>query len=284
MRIPLKKIDVSDNVNLYVLCLHEIHPFAGGNKWFKLKYNLAEMQKLKKDTLVTFGGAFSNHIAATAAIGKEQGLKTIGFIRGEEVSNPTLSFARKQGMELHFVSRELYRDKNALKKMVREKFPDAYMIPEGGANSLGVAGCKEILASLEIDPDIVCCACGTGTTLAGIILSLRPNQKAMGFQVLKAENYIAKEVEKWLIHFSSAHKNSEINEDFHFGGYAKVNDELMTFIRDFEKIHSIPLDPVYTGKMMYGIFDLIKKGKFRKGQTILAIHTGGLQGKAGHRN
>ncbi|MFL5765419.1 MAG: 1-aminocyclopropane-1-carboxylate deaminase/D-cysteine desulfhydrase [Bacteroidia bacterium] len=281
---PLQKLDRIGGVDLYVLRLDLVHADFGGNKWYKLKYNLSEMEKRKQHTLVTFGGAFSNHIAATAAAGKEKGIRTIGIIRGEEVSNPTLLFAKEQGMQLHFVSREFYRDKIKLINYTKEQFPDAYIIPEGGANTMGVAGCKEILADLELDADVICCACGTGTTLAGIILSLTGHQKAIGFQVLKAENYIAGEIEKWLTHFMSSHKNLEVIEDYHFGGYAKITDELMKFIGVFEKKYSVPLEPVYTGKLMYGIFDLLDKGYFKPGQKILVIHTGGLQGNQGFRN
>jgi 1-aminocyclopropane-1-carboxylate deaminase len=271
---------------LYVLRLDLNHPHISGNKLYKLHYNLAELKKQGKDTLLTFGGAFSNHIAATAAAGKENNIRTIGIIRGDELPelNPTLQFAKECGMELHFVARELYRDKEKLNAFVSEKFPDAYVVPEGGANTPGVAGCKEILKDLEISPDVICCACGTGTTLAGVILSLRDHQQAIGIQVLKAENYIATEIERWLIHFMSSHKNLIVSEEYHFGGYAKTNAELDDFILNFEKEYSIPLDHVYTGKMMYGIMDLLQKNKFKKGQTVIAIHTGGLQGENRFRN
>jgi len=285
-KVPVQKIADFNGVELFLLRLDLNHPHISGNKTYKLRYNIAEAKKRDQHTLLTFGGGYSNHIAATAAAGREQSLRTIGIIRGEEIRemNHTLQFAKECGMELHFVSRELYRDREKLNIFVKEKFPEAYIIPEGGANTLGVAGCKEILKDVSIDPDVICCACGTGTTLAGIILSLRNDQQALGFQVLKAENYISTEVEKWLTHFMSSHKNFRISEEYHFGGYAKTNPELLQFIEQFEKDYSIPLEPVYTGKMMYGIFDLLKKGYFKKGQKVLAIHTGGLQGKAGFTN
>lgn len=278
-------------VHLYILRTDLNHRDISGNKLFKLKYNVEEARKQDKKTLLTFGGAFSNHIAATAAAGKEFGFKTIGIIRGEEYLelNPTLKLAADCGMQLHYVSRTLYQNKKELSDYVKQKFPDnqVYMIPEGGSNELGIVGCKEITDHIAIDFDYVCTACGTGATIAGIVLSLKKNQQAIGFQVLKAENYIKNEVAEWLNKLKDNSKivakknNWQINENFHFGGYAKVKSELMDFIKQFEQTNNIPLDPVYTGKMMFGIYDLIKKEYFKKGQTVVAIHTGGLQGNAG---
>jgi len=270
-------------VNLYMLRIDLNHPTISGNKLYKLKYNLFEAQKIKKETLLTFGGAYSNHIAATAAAGKEFNFKTIGIIRGEELAdlNPTLKLAKENGMHLHFVFRELYRDKNKLSEYVSEQFKNEnyYLIPEGGSNELGVLGCKEIVNSISIDFDTICCACGTGATFAGIAMSLKGEQKAIGFQVLKAEGYIKNEVENWHTKFNYSNPSHwEINEDFHFGGYAKTSPELISFVSDFEKKTNIPLEPIYTGKMMYGLFELIKQNYFKKGETIIALHTGGLQG------
>ncbi len=290
--IPLQKIKsdfiTSKGVELFVYRLDLNHPHISGNKLYKLKYNLEEAKKQNKKTILTFGGAFSNHIAATAAAGKEYGFETIGIIRGEEVSelNPTLTFAKECGMQLHFVSRTLYQNKEALSKYVEEHFSSQnfYFIPEGGSNELGILGCKEITKDIPIDFDYVCCACGTGSTITGITLSLNDHQHAIGFQVLKGENYIQSEVEKWLSHFKSAEKKWEINEDFHFGGYAKLKPELLNFMLQFEKENAIPLDYIYTGKMMFGIMELIKAGKFKKSDKIIAIHTGGLQGNKGFEN
>jgi 1-aminocyclopropane-1-carboxylate deaminase len=271
-----------------VLRLDLNHSHISGNKLYKLHYNLAELKQHNKDTLLTFGGAFSNHIAATAAAGKEQHIHTIGIIRGDELPelNPTLQFAKECGMELHFVKRELYRDKSLLEKYIAERFSaqNPFIIPEGGSNEAGVKGCMEIIRSIPIPFDVICCPCGTGTTLAGIILSLQEQQQALGFQALKAEHYISDEVNKWLDRFCSSRKNWAVSEEYHFGGYAKTTTRLDDFILDFEKHYSIPLDHVYTGKMMYGIFDLLEKNKFRKGQTVIAVHTGGLQGEKGFRN
>jgi len=288
--IPLQPINDAitkkHDVRLFVLRLDLNHPHISGNKLFKLKYNLEEARKQGKDTLLTFGGAFSNHIAATAAAGKEHGFKTIGIIRGEEHEelNPTLKFATDCGMLLIYVSRGDYKFKSipSLSNHQIIKSSNYFLIPEGGSNELGVLGCKEITKKIPIDFDLVCCPCGTGATLAGIVLSLKDDQDALGFQVLKGENYIRNEVDNLLRKFNFVSQNNyNINEFYHFGGYAKVNSELKEFIKQFEKENNIPLDYVYTGKMMFGIYDIIKKGHFEKGKTIVAIHTGGLQGNKG---
>jgi 1-aminocyclopropane-1-carboxylate deaminase/D-cysteine desulfhydrase-like pyridoxal-dependent ACC family enzyme len=275
-------------IKLYVLRTDLNHPEISGNKLYKLKYNLEEAKKQGKNTLLTFGGAFSNHIAATAAAGKLAGLSTIGIIRGDELSdlNPTLKLANENGMHLHYVSRELYRDKEALMNYVHSEFGEnIYAIPEGGSNALGVKGCREITQSIDIRFDFICAPCGTGATFSGILLSLKDKQQAIGFQVLKAENYIKKEVEHWLAEFKQNDKGSwSINEDYHFGGYAKVNESLKNFIQDFNSKHHIPLDFVYTGKMLFGIIDLIHNNYFTAGSTIIAVHTGGLQGNKGFTN
>ncbi len=296
--IPLQTINDSitkkHNINLYILRTDLPHPNISGNKRFKLKYNLLEAAKQNKNTLLSFGGAFSNHIVAIAAAGKEYHFNTIGIIRGEKNSdlNPTLKFATDCGMDIHYVSRTLYQNKKELYEYVNQHFSENnfYMIPEGGSNALGIEGCKEITQSVNIDFDYVCTACGTGATMAGIVLSLKNDQKAIGFQVLKAENYIRNEVSEWLNKFrnnpetNQLNNNWEVNENYHFGGYAKVKQELKDFIDQFEQTNNIPLDRIYTGKMMFGIYDLIQKGFFKKDQSVIAIHTGGLQGDTRIRN
>lgn len=275
-------------IKLYALRTDLNHPEISGNKLYKLKYNLEEAKKQGKNTLLTFGGAFSNHIAATAAAGKLEGLNTIGIIRGDELSdlNPTLKLAKENGMQLHFVSRELYRNKEALMNAVRSKYgEEVYIVPEGGSNALGVKGCMEITQNIAIPFDFICAPCGTGATFSGITLSLKDKQQAIGFQVLKAEDYIKKEVQHWLAEFKQNDKeNWAINEEYHFGGYAKVNESLKNFIYDFNSKHHIPLDYVYTGKMLFGIVDLIRNNFFTAGSTIIAVHTGGLQGNNGFKN
>ncbi|WP_027138644.1 1-aminocyclopropane-1-carboxylate deaminase/D-cysteine desulfhydrase [Gaetbulibacter saemankumensis] len=257
-----------------------IHEFVSGNKYRKLKYNLQEAKKQGSKTLLTFGGAFSNHIAAVAAAGALLDFKTIGVIRGEELqphSNATLQFASQHGMKFMFVSREMYREKveKHVIDQLKKEFGDFYLVPEGGTNGLAVKGCEEIITETDRDFHYLCCAVGTGGTISGIINSSGPNQKVIGFPALKG-NFLQKDINNFV-----SKTNWELNTDYHFGGYAKINAELVTFINEFKKVNHIPLDPVYTGKMLYGIFDLINKGYFEKGSKILAIHTGGLQGVEG---
>lgn len=261
-----------------------IHEHVSGNKWRKLKYNLTEAVQHNHHTLLTFGGAYSNHIAATAFMCYSAGLDSIGIIRGEDdPDNPTLAFARKHEMELHFVSREDYRRKTEedFIDQLEEKHGRFFLVPEGGANGLGVRGCAEILSEVEPDFDVVCTAMGTGTTAAGLMLSLKEDQKLIGFPALKGGEFLKDEVDR-LIQESNLRMAQppkfQLATDYHFGGYAKMKPELLEFISGFTERTGIPLDPVYTGKMMFGIYDMIGKGEFAKGTTILALHTGGLQG------
>jgi 1-aminocyclopropane-1-carboxylate deaminase len=284
--IPLQPIKdtltTAKGIQLYMLRTDMNHPHISGNKLYKLKYNLEAACRANKTILLTFGGAYSNHIAAVAAAGKTYGFKTIGIIRGEkyDVLNPTLEFASSQGMHLEYVSRDLYRQKEMLLRYVKQKYgEEIFIIPEGGSNELGILGCKEIVRHIPIDFDHICCACGTGTTLSGIVLSLKEVQKALGIQVLKAPDYIQQEVKRQL-HAAGHHQtNWCVWDNYHFDGYAKIKTELITFIEQFENSHRIPLDPVYTGKMMFGLYDLIQQDYFKKGETIVAVHTGGLQGR-----
>jgi 1-aminocyclopropane-1-carboxylate deaminase len=258
-----------------------LHPHISGNKWRKLKYNLIEAKKQGYDTLLTFGGAYSNHIAATAAAGKEFCLKTIGIIRGEElvdkvVENPTLAFAQDCGMRFKFISRTQYRnkaDKNFIEELETE-LGSFFLLPEGGTNALAVKGCEEILTAGDAKFTHITCAVGTGGTIAGIVKSAFPHQKVLGFPALKAD------LSGDIIKFAQP-GNWELITDYHFGGYGKVNEELISFINDFYKKTFIPLDPVYTGKMVFGVMHLIDKGFFPENSDILIIHTGGLQGIEG---
>jgi 1-aminocyclopropane-1-carboxylate deaminase/D-cysteine desulfhydrase-like pyridoxal-dependent ACC family enzyme len=284
--IPLQRISdhitSSKEVNLYMLRTDLNHPHISGNKLYKLKYNLQAACRANKSILLTFGGAFSNHIAAVAAAGKTYGFKTIGIIRGEqyETLNPTLQFATDQGMQLEYVSRELYRQKEELLRYVKHKYGETvFVIPEGGSNELGILGCKEIVNHIPVSFDHIACPCGTGTTLTGIILSLKSVQQALGFQILKAPRYIHQEVNRHLELSGQSKTNWCVFDNYHFDGYAKIKAELSAFIEKFERKHRIPLDPIYTGKMMFGLYDLIEQGHFKKGETIIAVHTGGLQGK-----
>jgi 1-aminocyclopropane-1-carboxylate deaminase len=257
------------------------HPFASGNKWWKLKYNLEEAVLLGDDTLLTFGGAYSNHIFATAAAGKELGLKTIGIIRGEETLplNHTLAFAENCGMKLHYVSREAYRKKTESDfiEQLHYQFGDFYLIPEGGTNELAIKGCSEFAAQLnqEIDFDYLCLPVGTGGTMAGVIEGLDSLKKIIGFSSLKGGEFLEEVIKKMT---SSEKTNWSINADYHFGGYGKVTSELVRFIEETKTNHELPLDIVYTSKMFYGVIDLITMGYFKRGSVLLVLHTGGLQG------
>lgn len=255
------------------------HPSVSGNKYSKLKYNLIEARQLGFNTLLTFGGAFSNHIAAVAAAGKEFEFKTIGVIRGDELfskieENTTLKFAREQGMQLKFISRSKYRtkDEDVFKNELLEEFGDFYLIPEGGTNEFAIKGCEEILTEDDKTFDFICCPVGTGGTISGIINSSSSLQKVIGFPALKGQ-FLNDEIRKY-----ATKSNWELCTDYHFGGYGKINLELIEFINGFKNKFGMPLDPVYTGKMMFGIFDLLQKNYFHKNAKILAIHTGGLQG------
>ncbi|SFZ93265.1 1-aminocyclopropane-1-carboxylate deaminase [Flaviramulus basaltis] len=277
VKLPKEKL-----VDLYIKREDKIHPFVSGNKYRKLKYNLDEAEKLGVKKLLTFGGAYSNHIAAVASAGQNFGIKTIGVIRGEELfdkidNNPTLSFAKQCGMQFKFVSREVYRDKNseAFLSDLKDEFGDFYAIPEGGTNTLAVKGCEEILTEADKAFDYICCSVGTGGTISGLINCSEPSQQVLGFPALKGD-FLKQDISKF-----ATKTNWNLITNYHFGGYAKINTELISFINTFKNNYQIPLDPVYTGKMMFGIFDLIEKGFFPKGSKILTIHTGGLQGISG---
>ena len=283
---PNQLVAVISGVSLYVKREDQIHAEVSGNKYRKLKYNLEEAREEGQSTLLTFGGAYSNHIAATAAAGKYCGFKTIGIIRGEELGenlpktlreNPTLKFAQACGMTLKFVSRYKYREKDGdnMFRELREEFGEFFLLPEGGTNPRAIQGCQEILTKEDVDFDVICCPVGTGGTMAGLINASEAHQKILGFPALKG-NFLETEIGKY-----TWQDNWELNYDYHFGGYAKVDKKLIDFINDFRYEYKIPLDPIYTGKMMYGVFDLIKNGHFQENQRILAVHTGGLQGIAG---
>ncbi len=259
-----------------------LHPFVSGNKFRKLKYNVLEAQKLHKKTLLTFGGAYSNHITAVAAAGMECGLQTIGIIRGEEVEgkvveNPTLTFAKECGMYLHFVTREKYRlkEEEEFIDQLKEIFGEFYLVPEGGTNALAVKGCEEILSKADSNYDYICAAVGTGGTLAGLVKASFPHQKIVGFSALKG-TFQSLEIKKY-----TSKTNFGITDSYCFGGYGKIDIPLVRFINEFRLKTNIQLDPIYTGKMMFGIMDLLKNGQFKENSRILAIHTGGLQGIAG---
>ncbi|MCF6224526.1 MAG: pyridoxal-phosphate dependent enzyme [Flavobacteriaceae bacterium] len=264
-----------------------IHPFISGNKYRKLKYNIYQAIEQKNKSLLTFGGAYSNHISAVAFAGNEYGFNTIGIIRGDELGNDlsstleqnnTLKLAAQHKMQFKFVSRSDYRLKHTADFILqlKKEFGDFYLIPEGGTNSLAIKGCEEILKPVDKEFDFICCSIGTGGTISGLINSAKANQKILGFPALKGD-FLQKEIEKYTIQ----NKNWSLIKDYHFGGFGKINEDLIHFMNAFKEETTISLDPIYTSKMMYGIVDMIKKGLFKKGTKILAIHTGGLQGILG---
>jgi 1-aminocyclopropane-1-carboxylate deaminase len=277
-KIPLENPEYT----LYIKRDDLLHPYVSGNKFRKLHYNLKKAKEENYSTLLTFGGAFSNHIVAVAAAGMENGMKTIGVIRGDELqekimSNPSLKKAQEFGMVFEFVSREIYRSKNeaAFMEYLEQQYGNFYLLPEGGTNSLAVKGCEEILEETDADFDFICCAVGTGGTISGIINSSKVSQQVLGFPALKGD-FLSEDICKFV-----TQSNWQLVTDYHFGGYAKVTNELIEFINDFYQKFQVPLDPIYTGKMAFGVLDLIEKKKFPKGSKILMIHTGGLQGIAG---
>jgi 1-aminocyclopropane-1-carboxylate deaminase len=273
-------------IELYIKREDEIHPFVSGNKFRKLKYNIQEAKKTNKNTLLTFGGAFSNHIVATAVAGYLTDFKTIGVIRGEELGldvtetlskNTTLKNSYEHNMQFEFVSRELYRKKleDSFINNLKEKYGDFYLIPEGGTNDLAIKGCEEILTVSDAKFDYICCAVGTGGTISGVINASSKHQKVIGFPALKGD-FLFDDIKKL-----TSKSNWSLQTNYHFGGYAKYTDELIRFINDFNKDTGVLLDPIYTVKMIFGILDMIKKNQFKKGSKILAIHTGGIQGIEG---
>lgn len=284
------------SIKLYVKRDDLIHPHFGGNKWRKLKYNLIQARKQQLDTLLTFGGAWSNHIYATAAAGHHFGFRSIGIIRGEKHTplNATLTFAEQCGMQLHYIDRKQYRGKNdpGYLESLKQRFGESYILPEGGSNQLALEGCKEIVDEIIKPFDIICCASGTGATLAGLVAAMREqqhenHQTAIGFSALKGGAFLGRDVKQFLQqagHDETGRQKNihwHIEDRFHFGGYAKINDDLTRFMSDFKSQYGFSLDAVYTAKMFYGLFQLIKHHTFRPGSRIIAVHSGGLQGNKG---
>ncbi len=279
---PLQKLNSSflkrKEIDLWLKRDDLIHPEISGNKWRKLMHNVKAAQESGLNTLLTFGGAYSNHIAATAAAGKLLSLNTIGIIRGDEgFENDTLKRARKNGMQLYFISREKYKRKAepSFIDELQEKFGKFYLIPEGGANELGVEGCQEILAEVDREFDYLSISAGTATTASGICRHLK-SEKLLVFPALKGGGFMLDEMAKYCT--KEQLQKVEFQVNYHFGGYGKIKQEQVEFMKSFFSEYNIELDKVYTSKMMFGLFDLIKNDYFPKGARILAIHTGGLQG------
>jgi 1-aminocyclopropane-1-carboxylate deaminase len=256
-----------------------IHPELPGNKWRKLKYNLTEAAAQNQHTLLTFGGAYSNHIRATAAAGHFFGFSTIGVVRGEEhlPLNPALAYAVSRGMRLTYLDRGAYRVKDDPRviEALRDEWGPFYLLPEGGSNEPAVRGCAELPAEIAETFDVICCPVGTGGTLAGIASGLGPEQRAIGFSVLKGGEFLSGKVGQ-LQHLALGYSsvNWHIEYDFHFGGYARTTPRLKAFAADFAARHALTLDHVYVAKMMFGIFALVESGTFAPGTTIVAVITG----------
>jgi D-cysteine desulfhydrase len=277
--IPYQKITV-EGFEISIKRLDLVHPHISGNKFFKLKYNLLAAQQQGYKKLLTFGGAYSNHIAATAYAAQLFGFESLGIIRGEELAckplNPTLHTAQQFGMQLQFVTRGTYRLKQSLAYLaqLQQDYPDYYVIPEGGTNPLAIQGCTEILSDADRQNfDLICCAVGTGGTIAGLIEASHSQQHVLGFSALKGD-FLSTEVGQL-----TQKRNWQITDQYCCGGYAKTTPELLQFIQDFEQRYQIPLEQIYTGKMLLGLTDLIQQGSFPTGHRILVIHSGGLQGR-----
>ena len=272
-------------IELAFLRLDQVHAQASGNKFYKLKYNLETAKKSGKKTVLTFGGAYSNHIHACASAAKLEGLRSIGVIRGDflDEKNPTLAFAKSQGMELHFLDRESYRQKSspAIILELEEKFGDFFLIPEGGTNALAIQGTREIIESNTDSFSHIGTPIGTGGTFLGLASSIHSEQMLMGFSALKGE-FIREEIQGKLEEYAISSQGSlELFTNYHFGGYARWKPELIEFIQWFFEEFGVVLDSVYTGKMVFGVFDLIQKNYFPTGSKVLLLHTGGLQGNLG---
>ena len=260
-----------------------IHPIISGNKWRKLKYTLKKAAAENKTHLVTFGGAYSNHLLATAAAAAKFGFKATGIVRGEAVENDSLFLCKLHGMQLLFTDRDSYRDKPALFNKYFSDDASAFFIDEGGTSPEGAQGCAELVEELTQTYDHIFCACGTGTTAAGIINGLQQHQLNTRFNavpVFKNGGFIKDDIDKYL----TSPADYILHTDYHFGGYAKTDERLISFIRTFVAGTGILIEPVYTGKMLYAIYDLAAKGYFKPGSGILAIHSGGIWGLLGMKD
>jgi len=278
----------SRGISIYIKRDDLIHPEVSGNKWRKLKYNIEVCINGKKTGILTFGGAYSNHLLAAASACQLAGLKSVGIVRGDELnsqSNHTLQRCSELGMELKFISREEYRmipDKSYLADVAHE-FPNFHIVPEGGANYYGMIGCQEILKEIDVEFDVVFVAQGTTATSCGLLLGLQEDQELYAVPVLKGFDSLSemKSIfqfsgmeEEWL---EEAFSRLNVLNEYHFGGYGKYDDELLNFIKTFYIDHGIKLDPIYTGKAMFAMMKELDDDKWN-GKSVVFIHTGGIQG------
>jgi 1-aminocyclopropane-1-carboxylate deaminase/D-cysteine desulfhydrase-like pyridoxal-dependent ACC family enzyme len=281
--------DGNKSVEVYLQRDDLIHPLIGGNKYYKMKYNLLEAKKNNYDTILTFGGAFSNHIYAVSAAANLFGFKSIGIIRGEEYYplNPTLQFAVNNRMKLHYLDRETYRNRydQEFRETIAKQFGRVYILPEGGTNELALKGTAEIIKNIKVDYDYLCAPIGSGGTVAGLIMGSDNNKMIIGFSSLKGGEYLSSIISELISNSSNREfDNWMINHEYHFGGFAKINMELFEFVNWFKEKNNVQLDLIYNGKMMYGINELIRQNYFPADSKIVAIHTGGLQGLEGMKS
>ncbi len=281
--IPIQSIRTAPfNANDFaadILRLDLIHPVVSGNKWFKLKHHLTAAARQGKTKLLSFGGPYSNHLVAMADVAAQAGLKAVAVVRGEEpqLHSPALRQIKAAGTTLVFVSREAYGNKEKLVQQMQSEYPDHYIIPEGGQSALGIRGAAEILETVPRHYSHILCAVGTGTTLAGIANAAAVHQQVTGIAALK----VSDPHHNTLLTFISNHtprENWQVLFDYHFGGYARKNQELIRFMNELYRTETIPTDFVYTGKLLYAAFDLARNGYFPCGSAVLIIHSGGLQG------
>lgn len=267
------------NVNVYIKRDDLIHPHISGNKWRKLKHNIIDAKKRNKSLLISFGGAYSNHIHALAHAGKEFGFNTLGIIRGEyDPSNPTLQYAQSCGMELKFISRLEYKQRHDAQYLsdLEKSYPDSVVIPEGGTNELALLGFSDLIDEIpRSQSDYLICPCGSGGTSAGLLANCDETQTVVSIPVLKKAQYLYEEI----THLAGNNKtNLQFFDEYHQGGYGKINPQLLDFIQVFYQQHGILLEPIYSGKMMMAFYDLLEKGHFKRGSSITLLHTGGIQG------
>ena len=284
--VPVTLPGIGSKVNVFMKRIDLVHPVISGNKWYKMKYNIVEMQNLGLNTMLTFGGAYSNHIHAAAHAGKIFGFKTIGLIRGEEHNplNVTLQAAVDEGMELHYVDRTTFRKRETedFLNSIKEQFGQVYILPVGGTNTIALKGCAEIIDQIDIDFDHICSASGSGGTFAGLVAGLNGRKHAIAFPALKGGEFLEEVISELILEYTGkSFSNWKLNNDYHFGGFAKLSKELIEFTHKFNELNGFELDYIYTNKMMFGITDQINQGFFKSGETIVAIHSGGLQGNEG---
>ena len=280
-KIPIVEIPIESKVRLFIKREDLTHPEISGNKYWKMFYNVKKYleKEVSERKIITFGGAFSNHIAAAAALGNEFGIKTLGVIRGNELEdswqeNPTLFSAHQNGMSFRFVTRETYRYKEKMMKELQTEFPESLVVPEGGTNENAVEGIQYMLTDETNDFDYICSAVGTGGTVSGLSKFAQPHQKVIGFKAVK-DNSLENRIK------NLSKKDNFTLVDASDGGFGKITDENVRFINEFYQYFGIVLEPVYTGKMLRKIFEMIEDDYFPPNSKILAFHTGGLQGIVG---